>query len=75
MHISKLSSKSQITLPKKIRESAGLRPGDVVAYEVQQKGIIEIKRIDPFDVAFHAALSKTMDEWTTPQDEAAFRDL
>ena len=75
MLISKLSSKSQITLPKKIREAAGLRPGDVVAYQVQQKGVVELKRIDPFDAAFHAALSKTMDEWITPQDEAAFDDL
>ena len=75
MLISKLSSKSQITLPKKVREAAGLHPGDAVIYEVQKNGVIEIKRIDPFDVSFHAALSKTMDEWTTPQDEAAFRDL
>ena len=75
MLISKLSSKSQITLPKKGREAAGLRPGDAVAYAVQQNGVIELSRVDPFDVAFHAALSTTMDEWTTPKDEAAFRDL
>ena len=75
MLVSKLSSKSQITLPKKIREAAGLHPGDLVVYEVQKKGIIELKRIDVFDAAFHAALSNTMDEWSTHQDEAAFGDL
>ncbi|MBI5379776.1 MAG: AbrB/MazE/SpoVT family DNA-binding domain-containing protein, partial [Nitrospirae bacterium] len=28
MHISKLSSKGQVTLPKEVREAAGLQPGD-----------------------------------------------
>jgi len=33
------------------------------------------KGAEPFDTAFHDALSATLDEWTTPEDEEAFRDL
>ena len=74
MLTSRLSSKGQLTIPKKIREIIRVGPGDVVAYEVAE-GKVSLKRIEPFDAAFHAALSKTMDEWMTPEDEQAFRDL
>ncbi len=75
MMMSRLSSKSQITLPKKIRERAGLNPGDLVGCEVLQNGAIELKRVEPLDATFHTMLSKTLDEWATPEDEAAFYDL
>ncbi len=31
-----------------------------------------LKRTEPFDAAFHAALSATLDEWSSPEDEEAF---
>jgi len=34
-----------------------------------------LSRIEPFDASFHAALSTTLDEWNSPEDEEAFRDL
>ena len=74
MQTSRLSSKGQLTLPKKIRQVIGIEPGDLVAYEVQN-GMVRLKRVELFDAAFHVALSKTLDEWTSPEDEQAFRDL
>ena len=74
MLTSKLSSKGQITIPKEVREGIGLEPGDTVAYEVHN-GVIVLKHVEPFDAAFHAALSNTLDEWATPEDEEAFRDI
>jgi antitoxin PrlF len=74
MLLSKISSKGQVTVPKRVREAIGARPGDTIAYEVKRK-VVTIKRIEPFDVAFHAALSLTLDEWTTKEDEEAFNDL
>jgi AbrB family looped-hinge helix DNA binding protein len=74
MHISKISSKGQVTLPKEVREAVGLHPGDMIAYEVND-GVILIRHVEPFDAAFHAALSNTLDEWATPEDDKAFRDL
>lgn len=74
MYVSRLSSKGQVTIPKEIRETVGLKPGDMITYEVQN-GAITLTRMEPFDAAFHAALSDTLDEWTSPDDDEAFRDL
>lgn len=74
MVTSRLSSKGQVTLPKEIREKVGLEPGNLVAYEVKD-GVIVLRPLQPFDKAFHEALSKTLDEWNSPEDEEAFRDL
>lgn len=74
MHVSKLSAKGQVTVPREIREILGLKAGDMVAYEVQNGSVI-LKRAEPFDAAFHKALSATLDEWVTPEDDEAFRDL
>ena len=74
MRASRLSAKGQVTIPKELRESIGLQPGDMVGYEVKN-GVISLTRIEPFDAAFHATLSDTLDEWATPEDDEAFRDL
>ncbi len=74
MQASKLSSKGQVTIPIKVRERLRAKPGDLIAYEIKN-GEVTLRRLDPFDVAFHAAISPTMDEWTTPEDDEAFRDL
>jgi antitoxin PrlF len=71
---SRLSVKGQITVPKEIRDLLALKPGDVIAYEVRN-GTVILRRAEPFDTAFHEALSATLDEWATPEDEEAFRDL
>lgn len=74
MLTSKLSSKGQVTIPREIRETVGLKPGDTIAYDIHD-GVVTLKHVEPFDAAFHAALSQTLDEWTTLEDEEAFRDL
>jgi AbrB family looped-hinge helix DNA binding protein len=74
MLTSRLSSKGQVTLPKKVREVLGARPGDTILYEVAEN-LVRIRRAEPFDKAFHAALSSTLDEWMSEEDEQAFRDL
>jgi AbrB family looped-hinge helix DNA binding protein len=74
MQLSRLSAKGQVTVPKEIREILGLKPGDMIAYEVQN-GTVTLRRVEPFDAAFHRALSATLDEWATPEDDEAFRDL
>jgi antitoxin PrlF len=74
MHTSKVSSKAQITLPRKVREALGAKPGDLILYEVVGD-TVKLKRLEPFDAAFHRSLSSTLDEWATQEDEEAFRDL
>lgn len=72
--LSRLSSKGQVTLPKKVREAIGVRPGDAVAYEIS-KGVVTLRRAEPLDIAFHAALERTLEEWASPEDDEAFGDL
>lgn len=71
---SRLSSKGQVTVPVEVRKKLHLEPGDTVVYEIEDERAI-LRRADSFDVAFHATLSDTLDEWTSSEDEAAFRDL
>lgn len=74
MLLSKVSSKGQVTIPKQVREAIGIEYGDIVAYEIKD-GVVTLKRGDPFDAAYYAAISKTLTEWTSPEDEEAFSDL
>lgn len=73
-HQSRLSSKGQVTIPIEVRRELGLEPGDLVVYEVE-KGRVSLRRGEPFDVAFHATLTQTLDEWASSEDDEAFRDL
>lgn len=74
MEFSRLSSKGQITVPRRIRDAIGAKPGDTLAYEVRGP-IVTLRRIDPVDLAFHAALEGTLDEWASSEDDEAFGDL
>ncbi len=74
MQTSKLSSKSQVTLPREVREVLGARPGDTIVYEVEGS-VVRLKRLEPFDAAFHKALSNTLSEWASDEDEEAFDAL
>ncbi len=74
MHVSKLSAKGQVTIPLEIRKALGIQPGDLIAYEIQGQSI-KLSRITPFDSAFHSAVSETLEEWSSPDDEEAFNDL
>jgi len=71
---SRLSSKGQVTIPVEIREKLRLEPGDTVIYEIEGDRAV-LRRAEPFDIAYHAALTGTLDEWASPEDEEAFRDL
>ena len=74
MLVGKISSKGQVTIPKKVREILRANPGDLIEYDIQGE-VVVMRRADPFDRGFHAALSDTLTEWSSPEDEEAFRDL
>ena len=74
MQVSKVSAKGQVTIPKKVREMLGVKPGDWIRYE-SENGIVSMRKVEHFDAEFHAALSGTLDEWNSQADDEAFRDL
>jgi AbrB family looped-hinge helix DNA binding protein len=74
VQMSRVSSKGQVTLPKKVRAAIGVGPGDAVTYEVAQ-GVVTLRRLEPIDIAFHAAVESTLTEWGSKEDDEAYGDL
>ena len=72
MIVSKLTSKSQTTIPQSVRRTLDLRPGDVLEYEITHGQVLltkarnNNKTDDPF---------RTFDEWSSEADEQAYADL
>jgi AbrB family looped-hinge helix DNA binding protein len=69
-----VTSKGQVTLPKKLRDELDVRPGDTLAYEIRG-GVVRLRKLRRFDAGWHAALAGTLNEWNSPEDDEAFRDL
>ena len=72
MITSQLSSKSQTTIPRAIRKSLGLRPGDAIGYEVVDNKVVltKVGSPDPFIANF-----STFSEWDTEEDRIGFANL
>jgi antitoxin PrlF len=71
MLTSKLTSKSQTTVPRPVRAALGLRPGDEIAYRIDDGQVIltkarAVRGDDPF---------KAFDEWESEADRQAYADL
>lgn len=74
MIASKVSSKSQVTLPREVRKHLKLKQGDVIVYTVADEAVV-MRKASPIDVAYLSAIEATLGEWSSPDDEQAFRDL
>lgn len=74
MIVSKVTSKYQATIPAEIRKKLGLQGGDTVAFEVVD-GEVRLRRATPLDVQFAQALTDTLIEWNSDNDNEAYRDL
>jgi antitoxin PrlF len=71
MLTSKLTSKSQTTIPQPVRPALGLEPGDQIAYRIDDGEVTLTKarpagRDDPF---------KTFQEWDSEADRQAHADI
>jgi antitoxin PrlF len=72
MIVSKLTSKSQTTVPQPVRVALGLKPGDELVYEIDGQRVILTKVLpgtatdNPF---------RTFREWDTEADAKAYADL
>jgi antitoxin PrlF len=72
--VSKVTSKFQTTIPQTIRDAMGISHGDAVVFEMEN-GRVFIKRLQPLDLEYLNAVSGTLSEWASPEDEEAYRDL
>ena len=75
LSVSKLTSKSQATIPGRVRQKLGLKPGDSVAFKFQA-GQVYLQKARPIDRALASAVEETLqDEWNSVNDARAYRDL
>jgi len=72
---SKLTTKSQATIPGKVRKILGLSPGDFVAFEINEDKKVMIRKATAIDFEFAKALEGTLSEWSSKNDEEAYCDL
>lgn len=70
--LSKLTSKSQIVVPKAVRQQLGLKPGDRVRYRVRRDGVM-LEKVSA--AAFEGDPFVVFDEWASEADDKAFADL
>ncbi len=75
LQLAKISSKGRVTVPAEVRKTLQLKTGDTLAWEVQEDGKISVRRIEPIDVDYISALSGTLSEWSSAEDDEAYRDL
>jgi antitoxin PrlF len=72
MITSRLTSKAQTTVPQPVRAALGLRPGDELAYAIEDGRVVltrarpETAGDDPF---------RTFAEWDSPADTQAYAGL
>lgn len=72
---SRLTSKSQATVPASVRKKLNLKPGDTVIFEESEPGTVRIRKAEPLDLEFLSALENTLSEWNSENDDRAYRDL
>ena len=74
MEIARITARGQTTIPKRIRQAAGLREGDAIAFEIEDDRVT-IRKIVRDEDGYLSAVAETMNEWNSAEDENAWRDL
>ena len=69
-----MSARGQTTIPKSIREAAGLYVGDTLGFETDGEQVV-VRKVPPGRDDTAQDLSETMGEWASAEDEEAWRDL
>ncbi len=74
MLLSTLTSKGQATIPAEIRHALRLKPGDKLNFKIHNHQAT-FSKATPFDYLYHTALSSSLSEWDSVEDNEAYRDL
>jgi AbrB family looped-hinge helix DNA binding protein len=65
--LSALTSEGQATIPADLRRSVGLRPGDLVEFELDGDRIV-LRKVPPLDHAWNTGQARVMSEWDSEED-------
>ena len=74
MKVAKITSKGQITIPAAIRKAAQLKESDMLAFEIKGDHLVVRKITASVDVCLDG-VSGMLDDWTSPEDEKAWKGL
>ena len=74
MELAKIGAHGRTTIPKSIRDAAGLREGDVIAFEIEDDRLV-LRKVVPGRGDYLHGLGAVMGEWLAPEDEETWRDL
>ena len=74
MLASRLTSKYQATIPAKVREKLGVAQGDLLVFDISGSKI-SLRRATPADIDYANALTATLSEWNSANDDKAYRGL
>lgn len=75
MELARVTAKGQATIPKRIRDAAHIKEGDMLAFDLDINNTIIIRRIESAIDSELLALQETLSEWNSPEDDKAWRDL
>ena len=75
MELARVTAKGQATIPKRIREAANIKEGDMLAFDLDSNNRIIIRRIESTHDIELIALQETLCEWNSPESDEAWRDL
>lgn len=73
--VSKMTSKHQITVPARVRETLCLEKGDSLLFTLGDDGSVNVRKAVATDEAFARALEATLPEWASPADDEAYGGL
>ena len=67
MVLAKVLARGQLTIPQEIRQKANLSPGDLVQVDVDETGVIHLRRLSnvTFEEMFERDLIETTVDWPT----------
>jgi AbrB family looped-hinge helix DNA binding protein len=74
MQIARINAKGQITIPASIRKAANMNEGDTLTFEIKGDQVI-VTKIKALDEAYLKGIEETLDEWSSPEDEAAWNGI
>ena len=69
----KVSSKSQTTISKKIREKLDIHSNDTIVFEIEDDHTI-IRKMNVVDTGYLKAMESTLEEWNSEED-SVYDDL
>jgi len=74
MQASKITTKGQVTIPKRLRKLLGIRPGDRVEFEADSEGNVMVKKIDSHVSLAGVLKDQVAKQATDKEIETAIRD-